>query len=288
VALLSGAALQPGRWYAVVRNANGTPSSVQVRADVTASGDPVPMLGSLWRPTQGTAREDISQGYEYTSDGPFRAVIWYTYDELNRPVWYLVAAPALVAGNIWSGDLLRFTNDGAEQQFVRVGRVSITMLDVHDQIFTFTLFGESGSDRMMPNNGPAALTCPLAEGQMPSYYGLWFRGVDGLGGASVFVSAGSQAQIHYLYGGNGTPVWVLAVDGQSPTSTEFPIYQFRGFCAVCAQGVVTSAPVGTVTRSFSSETAGSWTLNYLLDPPLSGNVNRTDNIVKITDTLACQ
>jgi hypothetical protein len=284
---LSGAALQPGRWYVVVRSIRGVPSSVSVRADVTSSGNAVPMLGGLWRPTQGTPRENISQGYEYTAGGPIRAMIWYTYDEQNRPVWYLVAEPS-VTGNIWVGDLWRYTNDGIEQKAFRVGRVSITMLDEYDQVFSFTLFGQSGSDRMMPNDGPGPLTCPQIGGQPRSYRGLWFNGLEGLGGASVLVNSGSQAQIHYLFGGNGEPFWVLAADGQSPTSEQFPILQFRGFCAVCEQGQVTTEPVGTLTRAFTDETSGSWTLFYDLNSPLAGTVNRTESIVRITDQLPCQ
>ena len=51
---------------------------------------------------------------------------------------------------------MRFTNDGTRQQFVKVGRISITALDEDEQIFSYTLFGESGSEQMMPTDGQAA------------------------------------------------------------------------------------------------------------------------------------
>jgi len=41
-------------------------------------------------------------------------------------------------------------------------------------------------------------------------------------------------------------------------------------------------------RSFSSETAGDWTLDYLFASPLSGSVERTDQVVKLTDTIPCE
>ena len=46
--------------------------------------------------------------------------------------------------------------------------------------------------------------------------------------------------------------------------------------------------VGLLERSFSDENNGSWKLDYVMEPPLSGSVERTDAIIKLTDTLECQ
>jgi hypothetical protein len=66
-----------------------------------------------------------------------------------------------------------------------------------------------------------------------------------------------------------------------------PMLQFTGYCAVCADTGVSYSSMGVLTREFSSETAGSWTLDYLFQPPLSGSVERTDSIVKLTSRLDC-
>jgi hypothetical protein len=63
--------------------------------------------------------------------------------------------------------------------------------------------------------------------------------------------------------------------------------QFTGYCALCDGLEPTSEPAGVLSREFSSETAGSWMLDYLFQPPLSGSVERTDQIIKLTDTLDC-
>jgi hypothetical protein len=169
-----------------------------------------------------------------------------------------------------------------------VGNVSVTTLAEDDALFTFTLFGQSGTDRMQPLS---ALSCPQVGGVPRSYTGLWYRGVDGLGGASVVINASTQAQIHYLFDASGRPRWLVAQDLESPapTNPELPMLQFSGYCAVCAATSVSpSAPMGVLTRAFGSETTGSWTLNYLFQSPLSGSVERTDQIIKLTDTLECQ
>ncbi|HSM10475.1 MAG TPA: hypothetical protein VK827_02750, partial [Lysobacter sp.] len=121
------------------------------------------------------------------------------------------------------------------------------------------------------------------------YTGLWYRGVDGLGGASIVVNSANQAQIHYLYDAQGLPRWLVAQDpgGSEPNASDLPMLQFKGFCAVCAASAVSFEVMGTLQRSFDSESTGSWTLDYLFEPPLSGSVERTDPIVKLTDRLDC-
>jgi hypothetical protein len=95
--------------------------------------------------------------------------------------------------------------------------------------------------------------------------------------------------VHYLYDASGEPRWILAADdaGDSATATEIPLLQFKGFCAVCTPVEVTYATIGDVNRTFSSQTAGSWTLDFDLASPLSQSINRTDSIRKMSDTLNC-
>jgi len=280
---ISGGVLEPGRWYAVLSNQLGIPFAIDIRADVEFSGAPIPLHPGLWEPS---SRPGLGQGYEYNFSESSRALLWYTYDEAGQPVWF-IAGNGAVDGNIWTADLLRVTNDGSQQQMAPVGQVSVTMLAAYDAIFSFTLYGESGTERMMPLS---ALTCPEIDGSKKSLTALWFRGIDGLGGASILVNSATQAQIHYLFDAVGMPRWLFAqdVDDPAPTNPEIPMLQFSGYCAVCAKAAVASQPVGLLERSFSSETEGSWTLDYLFAPPLSGSVERTDQIVKLTDTIPCE
>jgi len=281
---ISGGQLQQGRWYAVLSNSNDVPVGVTVRADVDFDQPGIAIHRGLWEPS---SRPGLGQGYEYNWGSTGRALIWYTYDEAGQPAWYIAGA-AQVDHDIWIAPLYRATNDGAEQQLARVGTVSVTNLAASDALFSFSLFGEGGTERMQPLS---ALTCPQVNGSAASYTGLWYRGVDGLGGASVLMNATTQAQIHYLYDALGFPRWVVAQDpvgGGGPNVPEIPLLQFRGYCAVCAGAPVSFEVMGTLQRSFSSQTAGSWTLDYLLEPPLTGDVDRTDQIVKLTGTLPCQ
>jgi len=280
---VSGGALTPGRWYAVLSNQLGIPFAIDIRAEVEFSGAAIPVHAGLWEPA---SRPGLGQGYDYNFSGPSRALVWYTYDEEGQSAWFVADNPN-VGGNIWTADLLRVTNDGSQQQLAPVGQVSVSLLAENDAMFSFTLYGESGTERMQPLSAP---TCPEVNGSKKSYTGLWYRGVDGLGGASVLVNSTTQAQIHYLFDDLGMPRWLFVQDlnNPAPTNAEMPMLQFSGYCAVCASSSVTSQGVGVLERSFSSHNKGSWTLDYLFESPLSGSVERTDQIIKLTDTLTCE
>jgi hypothetical protein len=275
--------VDPGRWYAELTNSNDAPSAVEIMASVEFQGAPITARPGLWEPN---SRLGLGQGYEYNQGGPDRVLIWYSYDEAGQPTWY-IAGNLVTDGNIWTADLRRFTNDGAQQQSAPVGQVSVTSLTENDAMFSYTLFGQSGTERMQPISPP---NCPQIGGSAKSYTGVWFRGVDGLGGASILVNAGTQAQIHYLFDDSGRPRWLFAQDlvDSEPTNSELPMFQFSGYCAVCEASSVSSETVGMLERSFDSESTGSWTLDYLFKSPLSGSVERTDQIIKLTDALDCQ
>jgi hypothetical protein len=276
---VSGGDIEAGRWYVVVSNEANESASVSVSATVNFNSGATPIHGGLWQPV---SRPDISQGLDYVQ-GTSRALLWYTYDEQGQPAWYL-AAGANPDGDIWVADLLRFTNDREEQQETVVGQLAMTTLSEEDVIFSWQLFGDSGSDRMAPLS---PYTCPN-DGGIKSYTGIWYRGQDGLGGASVLVNSSSQAQIHYLFDAQGAPRWLIAAnDGnQSPTDRDIAMLQFRGFFPN-GFGSVSYAPAGLVTRDFDSESTGSWTLDYVLLDPLAGDAQRTEDIYKLTAPLPC-
>ena len=279
---VTGVNAAPGRWFAVLANTGNATADVQIRADIGFSGNPVPLRPGLW---QATSRPDLSQGYDYSSTGGYRAFLWYTYDDDGSPAWYLASGPE-TTGNIWVAELSRFTNDGTLQHATPAGHVSITLLAEEDSIFSFVLFGENGSDRETPSLPPV---CPEIEGTKRSYNGLWSRTADGVGGATVVVNEVSQAFVHYIYDDSGRPVWLIGTPSpQSATNPEASLLQFSGFCAVCSEGPITTDDVGQFTRDFVSESSMTWNLNYALNPPLSGSIDRTDDTIKLTAPVACQ
>ncbi len=279
---VSGGSAVPGRWFAVLVNNSNANADVSIRADMSFSGAAIPLKSGLW---QASSREGINQGYDYSSSGGFRAFLWYTYDDDGKPAWYLASAPEPV-GNVWVAELLRFTNDGLLQQSTPVGHVSITLLAEDDSVFSFVLFGKSGSDRERPS---LPVDCPDIDGTERSFDGIWSRTADGVGGATVVINKGSQAFVHYIYDDSGRPIWLIgAPEPQSSTNPEAGLLQFGGYCAVCSEKDLTVETVGLFTRTLIDENNIDWNLNYLLVPPLSGSVDRSDSTSKLTSPVACE
>ena len=103
------------------------------------------------------------------------------------------------------------------------------------------------------------------------------------------VNKTSQAFVHYIYDESGRPIWLIgAPEPQSSTNPEAGLLQFGGFCAVCSEKDITVETVGLFTRTLIDENNMDWNLNYLLVPPLSGSVDRSDSTMKLTTPVACE
>lgn len=279
---VSGALLVPGRWFVVLKNNRGVVTAVTMQADLTFTDDAFPLRGGMW---EASSRANLRQGFDYSTTGSVRAFVWYTYDEEGRPAWYLAAAPE-PDGNVWVARLSRYTNDGTVQQATPVGHVSITLLEEDDSIFSFVLFGENGSDRERPSLAPA---CPMVDGFERSYTGHWARAEAGLGGATVVVNDGTEGYVHYIYDDLGNPAWLLGsvATENLPGEQEMALSQWSGFCAVCSGIDPTRETVGMFVREYADEGNMTWNLDYVLNTPLSGSVNREDDVGKLTVSLAC-
>jgi hypothetical protein len=69
---------------------------------------------------------------------------------------------------------------------------------------------------------------------------------------------------------------------------EITLTQFSGYCAVCSGNAPTYQDVGVFTLDYADEDNLTWNLNYLLNSPLSGMIDRTDDARKLTVPLPCQ
>jgi len=276
---LTGSVTQ-GRYFVKVSNTSAQAASISMTANVTSSPSNLNPHRGLW-----DFDRNISQGAEWNGAGEVMFLVWYAYDDNGQPTWYIASGPA-VTGNIWTADLLRVTNDGAEQQENVVGKIVVTFIADNEMIYGYSLLGQSGFDPMHPN-GPN--TCPGAD-TVQSFTGHWYRGVPGLGGSTVLSYANAKSQVHYIFDAQGGPRWIFAARDGDPglTDSELHLLQFKGFCAVCTPAAISYQRVGDVTFVFAGETSGDWTLNFELKSPLVQSIDRADSVVKLSDTLVCE
>jgi hypothetical protein len=269
----------PGRYYVRLGNVSANAAAVTINTTVQGTKAGLNPFKGLWR----FVRYNY-QGGEYNSIGGFHYVLWYSFDAQGQPTFYNASAPAPTS-NIWVTDLLRYTNDGAQQQAQVVGKLAMTFIGNNEVIYSYSLLGNAGSDTMVPLSPN---TCPTISGSKKSYHGTWGKQVVGLGGATVSMFDNSQSHIHYLFDGRGNPKFLLAADATNSMSnkTSMPILHYKAYCATCPEVPVEITEVGTYTRNFNTESTGSWTMNYQAFTPTQV-INRTDPIVKISDTIQC-
>jgi subtilisin family serine protease len=270
----------PGRYFVRMANVSANAAAVSIATQVQGGKAGLNHFEGLWR-----FERSNYQGGEYNSIGAYNYFLWYSFDDQGNTTFYNGSATA-PTGNIWVTDMLRYTNDGSQQQHQVVGKLSMTFLTNTEIIFSYSGMGIVGSDTMFPLSPN---TCPTISGSKKSYHGTWGKQQAGIGGASVNLYDQAQSAIHYLFDSRGNPKFLLAADAtdNQATATSMPIYDYRGYCATCPEVPVIITPVGTFTRNFTNESTGSWTLNYQAFTPQQ-TVNRTDSIVKISDNLQCK
>jgi hypothetical protein len=64
--------------------------------------------------------------------------------------------------------------------------------------------------------------------------------------------------------------------------------QWTGFCPTCTGSDPSNETAGMFSRNFADELNLTWTLDYVLNPPLSGSIKRTDVTEKLTVTQDCE
>ena len=160
----------------------------------------------------------------------------------------------------------------------------MTELAEGDSIFSWTLFGESGSERMGILTGADTNPCPTINNQVTSISGFWGKAQTGLGGASVLMTDAVHAEVHYMYTDTGIPVWlqVIGASGDNLIMT-----QFSGDCPTCQTTGIASADVGLLGFEYTGTSSAEWNLDYMLNNPLSGDIDRDDTVVKLSDIRAC-
>ena len=197
---------------------------------------------------------------------------WFTATRDHRPTWYTVQgdfgdrrlnAQAPV-------QIFRFRQTGSAPFAVEgtvVGSGEITYITPTDLVFTWTLEGVAGGERMIAAYG---LTRPPNERT-----GAWFNPGESGWGVLIedeFPVAGVQEQlvVNYLFDGEGRPAWTLGgtagFNGGTATHRAFFVH-----CPGCPAIIdAPTAAAGTSTTVFSSRTAGTYSTNITLPAPLSG------------------
>ena len=268
-----------GRWYLVASSAANA-IDVGINGSVAVDHVAHPAPGAYYNPQRSGHGIFLSQA------GGNQAVYWYTYDETGAPIWYQAAASMPAPTDAaWTSRLSRITWDGtAVVSETPVGDVILTPISPTDFMFSWHLYGQSGSEHFVLLG---ADSCVSMNGSQTDLTGQWYAPTQSGYGMDVLALPNLQFNAFYLYDALGQPVWLEADSAPLQATTAETLNQYSGFCPACVYAVPTIRPVGTLNVSYASALAGNYAVQANLLAPLSGSWDTNAAMARLTGSTTC-
>ena len=274
--------LTPGRWYVTPVNSGATAATFTLNVDLDfGAGSVRPAMQTYFNPNRSGHGMFLSQAANVW------ALVWYTYLQDGTPVWYTASGNAPTGEDgVWRAPLSRFTWNGTPL-YSSVGEVILTFNNANSFTFSWLLDGEYGSE---PFQILAPLSCPNVGGAPAQYSGAWYQPDNGGWGFSISAVAVADGEGAYLFDASGNPRWVIGSVAPPGSTVVIPLGQYTGFCPTCVRsGEPVMHAVGTMTRRYSNNAAGSLDINVDFADPVPGTWIRTASTqAKLTPDMACQ
>jgi hypothetical protein len=168
----------------------------------------------------GWANPDrLGHGLDVQNAGDQLSVIWYTFREDGRPIWYL--ALGALEGARWEAELQQFHWQDGGASASPVGTASLEFSDERQAVFRWTLAERSGSEPMQPLDvGPSSRT------QFPT--AAWFDPNQPGWGLSVARQGGIDYAIAFLYDPQGQPTWLAGAADVHGEPQRFRMFRYDG------------------------------------------------------------
>ncbi len=278
--------LSAGRWYITIVNLNSQSVSVRVRVSSQTStgtaggGSNGPGGTTKSQPTSGRTNPNFrpqvglwynkskpGHGVDIEQSGSNLAAVWYTYNPDSTPTWYLAIGP-YSGQSTWTATLNKYHWNGTSAVASPVGTITLEFKNRTKATFRWNLNGQSGSE-------------PLERFSMADHVpqtnltGLWYNSSEPGYGYSIDTQGNTVAIVAYFYDSQGEPRWALnSSQGSVLSQASVPAIVFFGPCPNCSGTNFTSAPAGTITRSFSDSTHGTIGVNITLPAPMNSSWSR--------------
>lgn len=208
--------------------------------------------------------------------GSVLSSIWFTGDIDRSPVWYLMAGPWSPNFALAKAELRKFTRTASTPFTVKSTAVGTSWFARGDDdsayINVWHLDGRWGGEKQ--SRFYATTNLPT-----PNHTGGWRNSGESGWGVVIDEHAlqgqASTGMLTYLYDSQDQPRWTLGEQFNSSNTIAHSLFQVH--CPGCPRfadfGSLAQA-VGTVTRSYQSQTAGTLDSTLTLPAPLGGTWNR--------------
>ena len=258
---VTGAALTPGRWYVVPRNAGTAAARVEVTASIDANA-PAVRAGSYFN-----ADRSGHGLFLYPASGQWVG-LWYTYLEDGVGTWYYLQAPAPGIDGLWTSPIYRASWNGSDNGLTAIGYATLAPTDDRSFLFSYTLDGQTGSEPM----SALGRGCPSLGGQPVDANSHWFNPATAGTGYSVQLFDNYEFHAAFIYDERGRPRFVTAERGSFGGETaDLTAQQLKGFCPTCPR----LAPperfdVGVLGRTISQGQLERMSLDVLFEAGVEG------------------
>ncbi len=245
--------------------------ATQCAAQLASLGAPGVAGGGYWNPNRsGNGQNIFNIGSVFSS-------AWFTSEADRSPVWYLMAGPWNPSFSQAKTTINRFTRTSSSPFAVAptaVGTAQFTRGDDDsDYISTWQFDGVWGGEklvRVFPTSGLPS----------PNHTGGWYNPSESGWGLAVdehrVGGQPSTGMVAYFYDAANQPRWTLGEQLNTGSSVAHNSYLVH--CPSCARFDdfgATATAVGTMTRSYQSQTTGTLDSSITLPAPLSGSWNRS-------------
>lgn len=176
------------------------------------------------------------------------AVVWYTFDEIGRPVWYTALGPeASLGSDSWPLLQQRWTN-GRKGEPTQVGSVKLTVNHPESMDLVWDIGGRQGVWKIEP----LIVSGAVAE---IDHGGSWFDPGQSGWGFGLTEQGSALGGALFTYDADGAPTWVSGFEVGGGRSVEFSAV--NGACPWCTYRPSQFTSMGKLTFDFSSEWQGT-------------------------------
>jgi hypothetical protein len=194
--------------------------------------------GHWWNPARA------GNGFEFFNVGDSAMIIWYTYEESGRPVWYTAqGSVAKLGAEPWQIFRHRWI-DGRKAPAVDVGWLRIALGSFEAATLTWNLGGSQGTWPIKPF---VASDLP----QTLDRTGSWFDPSNSGWGVSLTEQGDVFGGVLFTYDAAGEPTWAAGF-GREREVAE--LFTFDGACPSCAYRASSPSTVGRVAFDFIGDT----------------------------------
>jgi hypothetical protein len=194
------------------------------------------------------------------------SAIWFTFDELGQPLWYLSAGD-LVGFDYQAELLLTRLTDQGEFEFEEVGTLSLSFSSERQADMQWTIGDLQGAE---PLQWIEFDTEPAND----DFTGQWGR-ADGPGwGVSLATEGSRTVAIAFIYDSDGQPRWAISdpAEGESPLSFDMNAVFSDSLCPACP-GVSEFQFVHAGHMELVISQQADWSSSVVFPSPLDGSWN---------------